>query len=109
MDNENFNKLVEILEQQSQLFTENNLQKDCKSKIYERLNMLENKINKLDESLKGNDYSSGLINKIDNIEKVVEKISDYIKSQQAQLKLINWIITVIGFGNLVAVLMFLSK
>ena len=109
MEQKSLEKLVEILEQQSQLFTENTLQKDCKSKIYNILQEHDKRLTKLEETLKGDCFSNGLINKIENIEKVVESISDYIKSQKAQLKVLNWIVSVIGFSNIIAVLLFLSK
>ena len=103
------NDLRQILEMQVKAFTDNTLQKDCKSKIYNILQEHDKRITKLEEALKGDCFSSGLIDKIENIQKSVENISDYIKGQKAQLKLLNWVITVIGFSNIITVLVYISK
>lgn len=98
---ETTNKHNKILEMQTESLLNNTINKDCKSKIYEKikeaeenidalennLELNEQKTNKIEEYLKGDGlYSKGLIREINDLTVSINEIRDYIKEKTTEKK-----------------------
>lgn len=65
-------KLTEILNMQVSSFQENTLNKDCKSKIYERITTDESRITKIEDLVYGNKYSKGIFDRLEETNKILD-------------------------------------
>ena len=64
-------KALQVLTEQNKAFQENMLNKDCKSKIYERIKGVEDRVARIEDLISGNQFSKGVF---DRIEETNEKI-----------------------------------
>ena len=64
--------VCDTLTRQNNSFQENTINKECKSKIYERINTCESRINKIEDLVYGNKYSKGIFDRLEETNKVLD-------------------------------------
>lgn len=120
-------KLIEILNMQISSFQENTLNKDCKSKIYERINTYESRINKIEDLVYGNKYSKGIFDRLEETNKVLDSrinsmnctlttIAGILKEEEIRKKTISNLLKVVfsilgfvGVSNILLLIKLLVK
>lgn len=100
-------KLIETIETQNKAFQENTINKDCKSKIYELINDTRRKLENIEEVLKGDNYNIGMVNRIKIIEEKEKQQEDYINQQRTIFKIICYICSFLGTGNIILFINFI--
>ena len=86
-------KALQVLTEQNKSFQENTINKECKSKIYERIKGLEDRIVKIEDLISGNQFSKGVF---DRIEETNEKIKILNNEVNAKISSINSTLTIIA-------------
>ena len=86
-------KALQVLTEQNKSFQENTINKECKSKIYERIKDLEDRIVKIEDLISGNQFSKGVF---DRIEETNEKIKILNNEVNAKISSINSTLTIIA-------------
>ena len=86
-------KALQVLTEQNKSFQENTINKECKSKIYERIKELEDRIVKIEDLISGNQFSKGVF---DRIEETNEKIKILNNEVNAKISSINSTLTIIA-------------
>lgn len=120
-------KLVEILNMQVSSFQENTLNKDCKSKIYERITTDEGRIAKIEDLVYGNKYSKGIFDRLEETNKVLDSrinsmnctlttIAGILKEEEIRKKTISNLLKVVfsilgfvGVSNILLLIKLLVK
>ena len=120
-------KLIEILNIQISSFQENTLNKDCKSKIYERINNDESRITKIEDLVYGNKYSKGIFDRLEETNKVLDSrinsmnctlttIAGILKEEEIRKKTISNLLKVVfsilgfvGVSNILLLIKLLVK
>lgn len=120
-------KLIEILNIQVSSFQENTLNKDCKSKIYERITADENRIAKIEDLVYGNKYSKGIFDRLEETNKVLDSrinsmnctlttIAGILKEEEIRKKTISNLLKVVfsilgfvGVSNILLLIKLLVK
>ena len=86
-------KALQVLTEQNKSFQENTINKECKSKIYERIKGLEDRITKIEDLISGNQFSKGVF---DRIEETNEKIKILNNEVNAKISSINSTLSIIA-------------
>ena len=86
-------KALQVLTEQNKSFQENTINKECKSKIYERIKGLEDRIVKIEDLISGNQFSKGVF---DRIEETNEKIKILNNEVNAKISSINSTLSIIA-------------
>lgn len=73
--------VCDTLIRQNNSFQENTINKDCKSKIYERLTKDEDRISKLEGLIKGDEFNEGVFDRIEETNKKIEKINNEVNTK----------------------------
>lgn len=73
--------VCDTLTRQNKSFQENTINKDCKSKIYERLTKDEDRIAKLEGLIKGDEFNRGVFDRIEETNKKIEKINNEVNAK----------------------------
>ena len=120
-------KIVEILNIQVSSFKENTLNKDCKSKIYERITTDESRIAKIEDLVYGNKYSKGIFDRLEETNKVLDSrinsmnctlttIAGILKEEEIRKKTISNLLKVVfsilgfvGVSNILLLIKLLVK
>ena len=120
-------KLVEILDIQVSSFKENTLNKDCKSKIYERITTDESRITKIEDLVYGNKYSKGIFDRLEETSKILDArinsmnctlntIVEILKEEEIRkktisnlLKIVFSILGFVGVSNILLLIKLLVK
>lgn len=120
-------KLIEILNMQISSFQENTLNKDCKSKIYERITADEGRIMKIEDLVYGNKYSKGIFDRLEETNKVLDArinsmnctlttIAGILKEEEIRKKTISNLLKVVfsilgfvGISNILLLIKLLVK
>lgn len=120
-------KLVEILNIQVSSFQENTLNKDCKSKIYERITTDESRIAKIEDLVYGNKYSKGIFDRLEETSKLLDArinsmnctlntIAEILKEEEIRkktisnlLKIVFSILGFVGVSNILLLIKLLVK
>ena len=85
--------VCDTLTRQNNSFQENTINKECKSKIYERIKGLEDRIVKIEDLISGNQFSKGVF---DRIEETNEKIKILNNEVNAKISSINSTLSIIA-------------
>jgi hypothetical protein len=120
-------KLIEMLNMQISSFQENTLNKDCKSKIYERITTDEGRIAKIEDLVYGNKYSKGIFDRLEETNKVLDArinsmnctlttIAGILKEEEIRKKTISNLLKVVfsilgfvGISNILLLIKLLVK
>lgn len=120
-------KLTEMLNMQILSFQENTLNKDCKSKIYERITVDEGRIMKIEDLIYGNKYSKGIFDRLEETNKVLDSrinsmnctlttIAGILKEEEIRKKTISNLLKVVfsilgfvGVSNILLLIKLLVK
>ena len=86
-------KALQVLTEQNKAFQENMLNKDCKSKIYERIKGVEDRVARIEDLISGNQFSKGVF---DRIEETNEKIKILNNEVNAKISSINSTLSIIA-------------
>lgn len=120
-------KLIEMLNMQISSFQENTLNKDCKSKIYERITADEGRITKIEDLVYGNKYSKGIFDRLEETNKILDArinsmnctlttIAGILKEEEIRKKTISNLLKVVfsilgfvGISNILLLIKLLVK
>lgn len=86
-------KALQILTEQNKAFQENMVNKECKSKIYERIKCIEDRVVKIEDLISGNHFSKGIF---DRIEETNEKIKILNNEVNSKISSINSTLSIIA-------------